>query len=164
MGKLRGFTVRNMVVGAAFVAVCLLTGAAGSLFVEIDRGQWYSELSKPPFTPPSWVFGPVWTCLYVCIGLAAWSVWKVRGFRRAAIPLGLFAVQLLLNALWTPLFFGLQRPGLAFAEILVLWVMIAAAAWRFFKISRIAGWLMVPYLLWVAFAGALNFSIWRLNT
>jgi len=134
-------------------------GTAG--FVSIDG--WYAALQKPSWNPPAWVFGPAWTLLYICMAVAAWLVWREGGWKVHGRALGLFLVQWVLNALWTPLFFGLQRPGLAFAEIVILWLVLAATLAAFWRISKVAGALLVPYLAWVSFAAALNFSIWRLN-
>jgi translocator protein len=125
--------------------------------------QWYAELRTPPWSPPAWVFGPVWTALYSMMAVAAWLVWRANGFGGTRLALSVFLVQLGLNAAWSGLFFGLQRPGLAFAEIVVLWWAILATLVLFWKHNRVAGWLLVPYLAWVTFAAALNYSIWRLN-
>ncbi|ASV75803.1 Benzodiazepine receptor TspO [Thermogutta terrifontis] len=98
------------------------------------------------------------------MGIAAWLVWKQTGFRAGNVPLGLFGLQLVLNAAWSWIFFGMHRPDLAFIEILVLWLAIVATMWAFFRYSRLAGWLLTPYLAWVSFAAVLNFTIWRMNT
>lgn len=150
-------------IAAAFVAVCFLAAGAGQLGGRPGQNEWYAALQKPAFTPPSWLFGPVWTALYVSMGIAAWLVWLRRGFRGGALPLLLFAGQLVLNAAWTPLFFGLQSPALAFADIVLLWGMIAATSVAFFRVRRAAGLLMVPYLAWTSFAAVLNLAIWRMN-
>ncbi|HSJ23204.1 MAG TPA: TspO/MBR family protein [Longimicrobiales bacterium] len=145
-----------------WVALPLLIGAgAGGLF---QPGEWYARLNKPDWNPPSWVFGPVWTTLYVLMGVAAWLVWERHGFTGAArTALVLFLVHLLFNAAWSALFFGLESPGLAFAEILVLWAMIGALIVLFWRLRPAAGALLVPYLAWVSFAAVLNYTIWRLN-
>jgi len=134
-------------------------GTAG--FVSIDG--WYAALQKPSWNPPAWVFGPAWTLLYICMAFAAWLVWREGGWKAQGRALGLFLVQWVLNALWTPLFFGLHQPGLAFAEIAILWLVLAATLAAFWRVNKIAGALLVPYLAWVSFAAALNFTIWRLN-
>jgi len=113
--------------------------------------------------PPNWLFGPVWTILYVCMAVAAWLVWRKGGFDENRLPLGLFAVQLALNAVWSWLFFGFHLPGAAFAEILFLLAAIAMTTVTFWPRSLAAGLLMLPYLAWVSFAGVLNWAIWRLN-
>jgi len=146
-----------------FLAACYGAAALGNAFSGGLRGGWYDALRKPAFHPPGWLFGPVWTVLYACMGIAAWLVWRRRGLRRAALPLLLFAAQLALNAAWTPLFFGLRSPALAFADIAALWVMIVLTTAWFFPISRPAGWLMAPYLAWTTFAAVLNLALWRLN-
>jgi benzodiazapine receptor len=128
-------------------------------------GDWYASLVKPGWTPPPWVFGPAWTILYAMMAVAAWRLWR----RRDALPrasrraLALFAVQLALNLAWTPVFFGMQRPDLALAVILLLWVAIAATIVAAWKACKTAAALLVPYLAWVTFATALNAAIWRLN-
>lgn len=144
----------------AWMAVPFLVGILGA---QVDSGSYYAELTRPSWSPPSWLFGPVWTVLYLAMGVAAWLVWKDGGFRRAGAALGLFLVQLVPNALWTWLFFGLRRPDLAFADIVVLWVLIAATIVAFRRWSGTAALLLVPYLLWVSFAAALNLALWRLN-
>jgi translocator protein len=146
----------------AWVAAPLVIGGGmGSLF---PPGAWFGELNKPAWQPPNVVFGPVWTLLYVLMGVAAWLVWDRHGFRGAArTALVLFGVHLLFNAGWSAIFFGLQAPGLAFAEILVLWALIAALVVLFWRLRPLAGVLLLPYLAWVSFASALNFAIWQLN-
>ncbi|MCU0784896.1 MAG: tryptophan-rich sensory protein [Verrucomicrobia bacterium] len=126
-------------------------------------GEWYATLKKPSWNPPGWIFGPVWTALYTMMAVAAWLVWKRGGFVAQRRPLLIFLAQLALNALWTPLFFGLHRPGLAFAEIVLLWLAIAATIPTFWRVSSLAAWLLVPYLAWVSFAAVLNFTLWRLK-
>jgi len=145
-----------------FYLVCFLAAGLGSLFTMVSLGGWYPALVKPSWNPPSWLFGPVWTVLYAMMAVAGWLVWR-RGGPGGRTALQLFAVQLVLNVGWSAVFFGLQLPGLAFAEILVLWVAIAATLRTSWRVSRAAGILLVPYLLWVSFAAVLNFAIWRLN-
>jgi tryptophan-rich sensory protein len=148
---------------AVWVGACFAAAGVGQVAAGPVPNAWYEQLRKPWFNPPAWVFGPVWTVLYACMGVAAWRVWRARGLRGAAGALGLFLVQLALNAAWTPIFFGLRRPGLALAEIVAMWAAIAATTWRFFRTEAAAGWLMAPYLAWVTFAVVLNLAIWRLN-
>ena len=125
--------------------------------------SYYGELTRPSWAPPGWLFGPVWTVLYIAMGVAAWLVWREGGFGRARTALGLFLVQLVPNVLWTPLFFGMRRPDLALVDLVVLWLLIVATIAAFRRWSTTAALLLVPYLLWVTFAGALNFALWRLN-
>lgn len=139
-----------------------LAAAAGGL-ASVNAGDFYTRLALPGWAPPPWLFGPVWTALYVMMGVAAWLVWRRGGFRAARLPLSLYLVQLAFNALWTWLFFAWQRGALAFAEILVLWVLIVATLAMFWRIRRLAGALLVPYLLWVTFATALTWAVWKRN-
>jgi translocator protein len=143
-----------------WLALCLAAGWFGSHY---QPGAWYAQLQKPSFNPPAWVFAPVWTALYVLMAVAAWLVWRER--RRAQVypALALFIVQLGLNAAWTWIFFGWQRPGAALLEILALWLALLATLLAFRRVRRTAGLLLWPYLLWVSFAAALNFQFWRLN-
>jgi tryptophan-rich sensory protein len=144
--------------------VCATAALIGSAFTEPSIPEWYASLIKPSFTPPSWLFGPVWSVLYMAMAIAGWLVWLRHRNIAVASPLTLFGGQLVLNALWSILFFGLQTPGAALVEILTLWAAILATLLSFWKISTIAGWLFVPYLAWVSFATILNFEIWRLNS
>jgi len=146
------------------VSVCLLTGFVGSFSTMDSVNTWYADLSKPSFNPPGWVFGVVWTILYVMMGVAAFLIWK-KGIRsrQIRVALGLFVFQLVLNGLWTPIFFGLHMMGLALAEIILLWVAIAVTMVAFWRISKPATYLLVPYILWVSFAIVLNASLWHLN-
>jgi tryptophan-rich sensory protein len=145
---------------AGWLALTFLAAAFGGFFAP---GQWYASLAKPAWNPPAWIFGPVWTVLYAMMAVAAWLVWKRAGFGRQPLALSLFLAQLLLNALWSPLFFGLRNPGLAFADILLLWLALLATVVVFWRTRRVAGALLMPYLAWVTFAAALNLAIWRLN-
>jgi tryptophan-rich sensory protein len=148
----------------AFLLVPLLVGAGSGFVTTGAVRDWYPTLVRPSFAPPSWVFGPVWTALYLMMGFAAWLVWRKAGSDPAGrVALGLFAVQLVLNGLWSLLFFGLRAPGLALIEIVVLWVAIAAMRRGFWRVDAAAGWLLVPYLAWVTFATALNAGFWWLN-
>lgn len=158
--SVRQMTARQWLGLGGFLLITFAAAAIGSQFMP---GEWYARLAKPSWTPPSWLFGPVWTLLYVLMGVAAWLVWKDRGFAGARVALLLYGVQLVLNAAWSWLFFGLQRPGLAFAEILLLWSAILATLIAFWRHRKLAGALLVPYLAWVSFATALNWAIWQLN-
>ena len=143
-----------------WIVVTFAAAAVGSQFMP---GEWYAALQKPAWNPPSWVFGPVWTTLYLLMAIAAWLVWRAHGFAGAGAALTLYLVQLAANAAWSWLFFGRRDPGLAFADIVLLWVLIALTIALFHRHHRTAALLLVPYLLWVSFATALNFAIWRLN-
>ncbi len=147
-----------------FIAICLGAAALGAIATTPEIEGWYRTIEKPSWNPPDWIFGPVWTTLFILMGAAAWLVWRPAGFAAAAMPLTLFAVQLVLNIAWSWIFFGLHQPGLAFAEIVLLWLAIAATTATFFLSSQVAGWLMTPYLAWVSFAAVLNFAIWRMNS
>lgn len=143
-----------------WVALSHLASVPG-LFVT-TRSE-YVAFEQPPWAPPGWVFGVVWPALYTLMGVAAWLVWTRGGWAAQRRPLTLFLVQLALNAVWTPLFFGAELRGWAFAEILVLWAAILATLLAFRRVSRTAAWLLVPYLVWVTYAVALTFAVWRLN-
>jgi translocator protein len=143
-----------------WLAFCFLA-SGGAVFV--STGDWYAGLQKPWWNPPPWIFGPVWTLLYIMMAVAAWMVWRVGGWRAQGFALGFFLLQWLLNALWTPLFFGLHLPLPAFAEIMALWLTLLITTVLFWRISRIAGLLLIPYLVWVSFAALLNFTLWQLN-
>jgi tryptophan-rich sensory protein len=148
-------------VGLLFwVALSFAAAGVGSRF---PPGDWYAHLAKPAFNPPAWVFAPVWTLLYLVMGLAAWLVWRERGVARAAPALALFLVQLALNAAWSWLFFGLHHIGWALLDLAALWLAIGVTLLAFWAHRPLAGLLMVPYLLWVSFAALLNFQLWRLN-
>ena len=147
-----------------FIAICMGAAALGAMATTPEIESWYKTIEKPSWNPPNWIFGPVWTTLYVMMAIAAWVVWKPAGFKAAAAPLTLFAIQLALNIAWSWIFFGMHQPGWAFAEIVILWLAIVATTVAFFRCSKVAGWLMVPYLAWVSFASVLNFTLWRLNS
>jgi translocator protein len=139
-------------------------GLIGSLFTTPAIPTWYTHLAKPGFTPPGWIFGPVWITLYTLMGIASFLVWQKREANPTANKaLVVYAVHLVLNALWSVLFFGLKSPGLAFVEIVILWCMILVVINLFLRVNRRAAYLMTPYILWVSFAAVLNFAIWRMN-
>ena len=146
------------------VSVCLLTGLLGSFVTTGSVTNWYADLSRPSFTPPDWAFGVVWPILYVMMGISAFLIWS-SGIERkqVKVALALFAFQLLLNGLWTPIFFGLHMLALALAEIILLWAAILMTILAFWKISKTATYLMIPYILWVSFAIVLNAAFWHLN-
>jgi translocator protein len=143
-----------------WLLLCFGAATLGSFF---SPGDWYAALNKPSWNPPGWLFGPVWSALYTMMAVAIWLVWQQGGWGRQRKPMLIFLLQLALNALWSPLFFGLQRPGWAFAEILLLWLAIVATLIAFRSLNRWAMWLLVPYLAWVSFAAVLNFTLWQLN-
>jgi tryptophan-rich sensory protein len=142
--------------------VSFLAAALGGA-ASIEAGPFYGQLARPDWAPPAAIFGPVWTVLYLLMGVAAWLVWQVGGWRAARAALTLFLVQLAFNALWSWLFFGWHLGALAFVDILLLWALIVATLVSFWRIRPLAGGLLAPYLLWVSFAAALNYSVWRLN-
>jgi len=146
------------------IVVCELAGIIGSLFTTPSIPGWYAGLVKPSFNPPAWVFAPVWTTLYAMMGLAAWLIYE-KGLKRPEVKkaLTVFAVQLVLNTLWSIVFFGAHQLLGAVIVIVLLWAMILWTILLFRKISRPAAWLLVPYILWVSFASVLNVTIWVLN-
>ncbi len=146
-----------------FIAVCLAVAGFGGIFTAGSVRQWYPQLNKPSWNPPSWLFGPVWTTLYVMMAIAAWLIWRKQEMVSVRSALGLFTFQLALNAAWSPLFFGLKNPLAGLLDIIPLWAAILATMISFWKISPLAGVLLVPYWLWVSFATALNFAIWKMN-
>lgn len=156
--------VDELAVLLVLLVVCYATAGLGAWSNVGPIQDWYPSLRKPSWTPPNWVFAPVWTALYLMMALAAWLVWLRVGWPSCRIALGLFAVQLVLNAVWSGLFFRLHSPGIAFAEIILLWCAIAATLWSFGRISALAAGLFAPYLLWVTFAAVLNGTIWRMNS
>ena len=146
------------------VVISELAGIIGLVFTTPSIPTWYVTLARPALNPPAWVFGPVWTTLFALMGIAAFLVWRKGLDRRdVKIALGIFIGQLVLNTLWSIIFFCLHNPGAAFVEIIFLWLAILATIVAFVKISKPAAWLLVPYILWVSFASYLNYSIWVLN-
>lgn len=146
-----------------FVAVTLAAAGLGGAATSSSVGTWYPTLNKPGWNPPNWVFGPVWSTLYLLMAIAAWRVWRHTEHPGRRATLAWYFGQLALNVLWSVLFFGLQRPGLAFAEVLVLWSTLVVVQVKFARIDRPAAVLWVPYLAWVSFASVLNGTIWWLN-
>jgi tryptophan-rich sensory protein len=149
----------------ASILICQGAGLLGSLFTSPTvKADWYINLNKPAFQPPDWLFGPVWITLFLLMGISLYIVWNVPGDEfRTALPLGIFIFQLVLNIMWSFLFFYLKNPFMALMEIFVLWLAILVTLILFYRISKIAGLLLIPYLLWVAFAACLNFFLWNLN-
>ncbi len=146
------------------VVVTLCAGLIGNLLSADAITTWYAGLDKPSWNPPNWLFGPVWTILYVLMGVAAYQVWeRVKdSSRRAALVV--YGVQLVLNASWSIIFFAFRQPGIAFGEIVVMWVAILATIILFWRVRPLAGVLLLPYIAWVTFASALNFAVWQLNS
>ena len=146
------------------VIICQAAGLVGSIFTAPAIPTWYASLEKPWFNPPGWVFGPVWIILYALMGIAAYLVWET-GIEKKEVKtvLVVFAIQLILNSLWSILFFGFQSPKMALIEIVILWVFILLTIFKFYRIVNLAGILLLPYLFWVSFAAVLNFFIFRLN-
>jgi tryptophan-rich sensory protein len=140
--------------------LCFAVAGVGGLVTTPNITKWYAALVKPPWTPPDWVFGPVWSVLYLSMAVAAWLAWRQGD---AAVPMTMFGIQLVFNAAWSWLFFGLHSPGAAFIDIVLLWMAIVATTVAFWLCSTLAGILFVPYLVWVSFATMLTFAIWRLN-
>jgi benzodiazapine receptor len=146
-----------------FLVVTFAAAAIGSAATFENVKTWYPMLVKPAWTPPSWIFGPVWSALYVAMAVAAWRVWRRQAGAAATGVLRLYGAQLALNALWSVLFFGMKRPDLALVDIAGLWLLLVLALVRFMRVDRLAGWLWAPYVAWVSFASALNAAIWWLN-
>ncbi len=143
-----------------FVLGTFMAGITGALF---KPGEWYERLNKPSWRPPNRLFAPVWSLLYLTIGVSGWLVWREHGFRDAVGPFTAFTVQLILNAGWSAIFFGLRRIDFALLEIILLWLSVLTTVALFFFLNKMAAFLLVPYLVWVSFAVLLNFSVWRLN-
>jgi len=146
------------------IVACLAAGGIGSIFTRSAIPTWYATLEKPIFSPPNWLFAPVWTLLYIMMGIAAFLVWR-KGLKNRQVRTALivFLIQLILNAFWSVVFFGLESPLCGFVVIVVLWLAILLTVLLFYRISRVASVLLWPYLLWVTFAAVLNGSIWLLN-
>jgi len=146
------------------ILTCQLAGIIGAVFTISAIPLWYNNLTKPSFNPPSWIFSPVWTMLYIMMGIALFIVWTTKSkSKEKTEAILIFFLQLSLNALWSPIFFGAQSPFMGLIIIILLWITILITIIKFFKVSKVAGGLLVPYFLWVSFATILNFSIWQLN-
>jgi tryptophan-rich sensory protein len=145
-----------------FILLCLLVGFTGAFLTAESVRGWYLTINKPTWTPPNYLFAPVWTTLYFMMGSAVWLVWRER-HSTIAIPLALFFIQLFFNLIWSGLFFTLQSPILGLVDISILWLLITATIVSFWRVKPLAGLLLVPYLLWVSYATALNFAIWQMN-
>jgi translocator protein len=145
------------------IIISQAAGVIGSLFTVQNIPTWYAGLNKPAFNPPNYIFGPVWITLYFIMGISFFLVWKNTKSYDIKVPVILFVVQLVLNSLWSIIFFGYKNPMFGFFEIILLWVFILLCILRFYPVSKTASWLLVPHLLWVSFASVLNFKIWMLN-
>lgn len=143
-----------------YVLLCMLAGIIGALFTTTGEGSWYSNVVKPSFNPPNWIFGPVWTTLYIMMGISLYLALKNDADRKAKV---FFGIQLALNTLWTLIFFGLEMPLFAFIEIVILWIFILLTMMSFYRFSKTAAYLLAPYILWVTFASLLTLSIYVLN-
>ncbi len=155
--------IYKQLIGLLTWLVATFLAAGVGAVASIDAASFYRQLVRPEWAPPASVFGPVWTGLYLLMGIAAWLIWRIGGFSAARFALTLFLVQLVANALWSWLFFAWHLGGPAFAEIVLLWVLIIATLISFWRLHLLAGALLIPYLLWVSFALALNYSVWQLN-
>ncbi|SCZ61007.1 TspO/MBR family protein [Thiohalomonas denitrificans] len=160
MSGIRG--IRQALGLVVWLGVSFIAAGIGAI-ASVNAGAFYMQLARPEWAPPASVFGPVWTLLYALMGIAAWLVWRTHGFRAARTALTLFLVQLAVNALWSWLFFGWHLGALAFADILLLWMLVAGTLISFWRVRPLAGALLIPYLSWVSFAAALNYSVWQLN-
>lgn len=149
-----------LVAALAWMGFVMVTFCAPAFGVLSAPGTWYASLNKPAWNPPAWIFGPVWTLLYLLMATAAWMVWKRDGWK---LPVLFYFIQLLLNAAWTPIFFGAHELGWALVEIIALWLAILVTQLSFLRVSVVAGLMFVPYLAWVSFAAFLNYTLWRMN-
>ena len=156
-------TRTGQIIGLAGWVLLSFAAAAIGAVASVRAASFYQQLAQPSWAPPSSVFGPVWSVLYALMGIAAWLVWREGGWRRQRGVLALFLIQLAVNALWSWLFFGWHRGALAFADIVLLWLLIVATVTGFWRARGLAGALLVPYLCWVSFATVLNYAVWQLN-
>lgn len=145
------------------IIICQMAGVIGSVFTTPQIGAWYVYLKKPLLSPPNWVFGPVWTLLFILMGVSLWFIWTAETKKIKKKAIIFFATQLVLNISWSFLFFGIQSPLLAFLGIICLWLAILFTILEFYKISKIASYLLIPYIVWVSFASYLNLFIWIIN-
>lgn len=161
----KSLSIQSQLIGMVVsIAVCFLAAGIGGMATagSVDS-EWFVGLQKPTWNPPNWLFGPVWTALYFMMSIAAWLVWRQSGFAGSKPALGWFAFHLILNVMWSVLFFGWQQPGWAAVEIVLLWITIVVSMALFYRHSKLAAGLLIPYLLWVTFAAFLNYRIWSLN-
>jgi benzodiazapine receptor len=155
--------IKDILKLAISIVLCQLTGFLGSLFTAPAIPTWYKTLKKPFFSPPNWIFSPVWISLFILMGISLFMVWRRQGHPQVKTASIFFFVQLILNILWSVGFFGLRSPLLGFIEIILLWIAILLTIQNFLKVSKMAGLLLLPYLVWISFAVLLNFSLWVLN-
>ena len=155
---------KNILYFILSLLIVFLVAFIGSSFTTKSIANWYRFLKRPPFAPPNWLFAPAWGLLYLLMAIAAFLIWQQRGAFVVKTALIFYFSQLILNTLWSIIFFGLRKPGLAFIEIIVLWVFILLTLIKFYQINKTAGLLLLPYLLWVTFASVLNLSVWLLNS
>ncbi len=157
--------MNNLVKLVIAIAIPVAVGATSGFFTASSVGSWYQTINKPSWNPPGWIFGPVWTTLYVLMGIALYLVWKSEaGTALKKTAISLFAVQLILNFFWSFIFFKQQQIGWALVEIIVMWLFILLTIFAFAKVNKTAAWLLVPYISWVSFASILNYTIWKLNS
>lgn len=156
-------TLKNFFQCLGAIILCQAAGLIGTIFTMDAIPTWYANIVRPALNPPSWIFGPVWTLLYTLMGIALYIVWKKRDAIGRKKALTVFGIQLVLNAIWSIIFFGLKETGWAFVDISLMWIFILYTIVVFYKISRPAAYLLLPYIVWVSFAAYLNFAIWRLN-
>lgn len=154
--------MKNFIKLLISIIVCQVAGVIGAIFTTPAISGWYKSLQKPFFNPPNWIFSPVWIFLFLLMGISLYLVWD-RGVRENKKAIIIFGVQLVLNIFWSIIFFGLKSPGFAFLEIIILWLAILTTIISFYKVSKTAGLLLIPYILWVSFALILNFFLWQLN-
>ena len=152
--------LEDMLSFGVFLAICILAGSAGAIF---KPDSWYCSIKKPRWCPPDWLFPLAWSCLYLTIAMAGWLVWRVAGFSGAEIAFTVYGLHMILNFAWSPIFFGLRRIDWAFFEIILFWLTLVATIFLFYGIKPTAAYLLMPYLVWATFAGALNFAVWQLN-
>ena len=154
----------NIVKAIIAIAIPLIVGGTSGFFTVTGVESWYQTIQKPSWNPPNWIFGPVWTSLYLMMGIALFLVWKEdTSSELKKIAIGLFTIQLVLNFFWSFIFFSQQQPGWALVEIVVLWIFILLTIFAFAQVNKTAAWLLVPYISWVSFATILNYTIWQLN-
>ena len=156
-------SLRTTLLGLLYWLVLTFAFAAFAAVASVQAGTFYMQLSRPAWAPPAWLFGPVWTVLYLLMAIGAWLVWKAHGLRRAGAALSLFVLQLAANAMWPWVFFAWHQGALAFLEILFLWALIVGTIVTFWGLQKVAAALLLPYLAWVTFACALTFTAWKLN-